>query len=125
MNTWILIIGIAVFIFGLFLAIVGGVERFHLYRENELWLAAFVIGIIMIVFGIGFMVFAFFFDRKRLVTSKSLKADNFWTVNIQWPFGMLNMMRPQETKVVIKEKQTLGRMIDTVPVVISAPLKRS
>jgi hypothetical protein len=124
MITWILIVGIIILVIGIFFSILGGVEKFHLYRTSEIWLALFIIGLIMVVFGIGIIFFAFFFDRKKLVSFNSLNAEKYWVVNVQWPFGLLNMMKPQEPQVIIKEKQSLGRMIDTMPVIVSAPLKK-
>jgi hypothetical protein len=118
MNAWILLIGIILFIIGLFLSIIGGIEKFKLNREDDFWLVLFILGLITIAFSIGFIVFSYMIDKKKFL-SPQMDSSKYWTINLRWPTNFINQQIPK----VIVEKPIIQQQIGTfVEKVVSPPL---
>jgi hypothetical protein len=67
MNNLSLIIGIILIVIAIVFIFVGGWEKFHLQRENNAWLALFIVGWIIFVFGAGLILLAIFSNKKAKV----------------------------------------------------------
>ena len=116
MNAWILLLGITLLIIGIFLATIGGIEKFSLEREDNLWFILFILGMVIIIFSIGFIIYAYIIDKKSIYNPYK-EMDNYWNISVRWP---TNLTKTPETKVVTIQEQSLGRLIEPV---ISQPLK--
>jgi hypothetical protein len=116
MNAWVLLLGVILLIIGIFLATIGGIEKFSLERTDPLWLVLFVLGMIVIFFSIGFIIFAYIIDKKS-VYNPYKELDNFYNISVKWPAGFLNPPKPE---VITIKQQPIGQFIETV---ISPPLK--
>lgn len=115
MNVWILLLGVTLLIIGIFLATIGGIEKFSLKREDTLWLVIFLVGILIILFSLVFILYAYIVDTK---SRKMISSDSpFLTIRVPWPTNLLNTSK--ETKVVEVKPEILGSF---VPTKLSEPL---
>jgi hypothetical protein len=67
MNNLSLIIGIVIIVLSIILIFVGGWEKFHLQRENNAWLALFIVGWISFVAGAGLILLGIVSNKKSKV----------------------------------------------------------
>jgi hypothetical protein len=67
MNSLSIIIGSIIIVISLILAIVGGWEKFHLERENNAWLALFIVGMIGIIAGVVLVLIGIYTDRPKKI----------------------------------------------------------
>jgi len=116
MNVWILLLGVTLLIIGIFLAVIGGIEKFKLKREDTLWLVLFLIGVLIILFSLVFILYAYIVDKKARYVS--LPDTSTFTIKVPWPTNLLNASKTEKTVVEVKP-EILGSF---VPTVISEPL---
>jgi hypothetical protein len=67
MNSLSIIIGSIIIVISLILAIVGGWEKFHLERENNAWLALFIVGMIGIIAGVVLVLIGIYTNRPKKI----------------------------------------------------------
>ena len=67
MNSISVIIGSVIIVISLIIAIVGGLEKFHLERKNNAWLAMFIVGMIGIVAGIVLVLLGVYSNRRKKI----------------------------------------------------------
>jgi len=115
MNPWILLLGIILLVIGIFLAAIGGIEKFSLERKDDIWLIVFILGMVTIGFSIGFVIYAYMVDKKSKY-SLSDDMDKYYSISFRWPTSFL---QPPAEKVVVKEQVSVGRFLEPV---ISPPL---
>ena len=116
MNPWVLLLGIILLIIGIFLATVGGIEKFSLQRKDDLWLILFILGMVTIFFSIGFIIYAYIVDKKSKY-NPLYDMNNYYNISFKWP---VNFLQPPQEKVVVKEQVSIGRFLEPI---ISPPLK--
>jgi hypothetical protein len=74
MNNLSLIIGIVIIVLSIILIFVGGWEKFHLQRENNAWLALFIVGWISFVAGAGLILLGIVSNKKSKVSLDKLSV---------------------------------------------------
>jgi hypothetical protein len=67
MNNLSLIIGIVLIVISIIFIFIGGWEKFHLQRENNAWLALFIVGWIVFVAGAALILLAILSNKKSKV----------------------------------------------------------
>jgi hypothetical protein len=72
MNNLSLIIGIVILVLSIVLIFVGGWEKFHLQRDENAWLALFIVGWIFFVAGVALIFLGIFSNRKSKVPLSQL-----------------------------------------------------
>ena len=68
MNSWSIVIGSIIIIISLIITIVGGLEKFHLQKKNDAWLALFVVGMIGIIAGAILLAIGFYSNRAKKIS---------------------------------------------------------
>jgi hypothetical protein len=67
MNSISVILGSVIILISLIISIVGGLEKFHLERKNNAWLAMFIVGMIGIVAGIVLVLLGVYSNRRKKI----------------------------------------------------------
>jgi hypothetical protein len=74
MNNLSLIIGIVLIVISIIFIFIGGWEKFHLQRENNAWLALFIVGWIIFVAGAALILLAILSNKKSKVPIGNVKV---------------------------------------------------
>ena len=85
MNNLSLIIGIVLIVISIILIFVGGWEKFHLERENNAWLALFIVGWIIFVAGAALILLGIFSNKKTKIPENNVNVITKYGVEVPLP----------------------------------------